>query len=88
MTAVPSPCLDICKYKLRGHCIACGMTKMQKAQAERLHDSEAMRAFVEDLLAQQQALGRVFWSWESGYRQKCARHGAPCVLDDIPATDA
>lgn len=85
MTAVPSPCLDVCKYKLRGHCIACGMTKMQKAQAERLHDAAAMRDFVEGLIAQQQALGRVFWSWEAGYRQKCARQGAPCVLDEIAA---
>lgn len=83
MQSFPSPCIDVCKYKLRGHCIGCGMTKQQKAAAERLHDPAAMRAFVSDLLAQQAALGRPFWGWEGGYRQKCARQGAPCVLDEV-----
>ncbi|MEM7240341.1 MAG: DUF1289 domain-containing protein, partial [Pseudomonadota bacterium] len=27
MSKIPSPCIDVCKYKLKGHCIACSMTK-------------------------------------------------------------
>lgn len=84
MPRAPSPCLDICKYRLKGHCIACGMTKAQKAMAERLNDDDAMRDFLAALMEQQAALGRPFWSWEAGYRQKCARAGLPCPLDASP----
>jgi predicted Fe-S protein YdhL (DUF1289 family) len=78
---LPSPCIDVCKYKLRGHCIGCGMTKPQKAMAERLHDADAMADFIAGLRAQQESLGRPFWGWEGAYRQKCTRQGAPCPLD-------
>ena len=33
---IPSPCVDVCKYKLRGHCIGCGMTKKQKRSFKKL----------------------------------------------------
>jgi predicted Fe-S protein YdhL (DUF1289 family) len=82
MIGAPSPCIDVCKYKLRGHCIGCGMTKMQKTQADRLLDPDAMRQFIAGLKVQQAALGRPFWGWEGAYRQKCARHGVPCLLDE------
>jgi hypothetical protein len=88
MIGAPSPCIDVCKYKLRGHCIGCGMTKVQKAQADRLLDPAAIGPFLADLLAQQAALGRPFWGWEGAYRQKCARYGVPCPLDALePAPD-
>ena len=83
MRAVPSPCIDVCKYKLRGHCIGCGMTKMDKARAEGLHDAGAMCDFLAALLAQQATLGRPFWAWEAAYRQKCARQGVVCPLDAL-----
>lgn len=86
MQHLPSPCIDVCKYKLRGHCIGCGMTKMQKQQAERLHGPEALRSFLEGLLAQQVSLGRPFWGWEGAYRQKCARSGQPCPFDTLADT--
>jgi predicted Fe-S protein YdhL (DUF1289 family) len=81
MPCPPSPCIDVCKYKLRGHCIGCGMTKIQRSMAERIGDEAGMRAFLDDLLAQQAALGRAFWGWEGAYRQKCARSGVACPLD-------
>ena len=82
----PSPCIDVCKYRLQGHCIGCGMTKAQKAMAERLHDRAALESFLTALVAQQQDLGRPFWGWETAYRQKCARAGVPCPLDDTADT--
>lgn len=85
MSHAPTPCIDVCKYKLRGHCIACSMTKAQKQMAERLRDPEAMAAFVRGLVAQQEGLGRPFWAWEQGYRAKCARAGVPCPLDAVSA---
>lgn len=80
---IPSPCVDVCKYKRQGHCIACSMTKAQKAMAERIRDEAEMAGFLAELRAQQKALGDRFWAWESGYRAKCARRGAPCPLDAL-----
>ena len=85
MPKTPTPCIDVCKYKLHGHCIACSMTKGQKQMAERLRDPDAMAEFVRGLVAQQASLGRPFWAWESAYRQKCAKTGVPCPLDALPA---
>ena len=33
---LPSPCMNVCKYKLKGHCIACSMTKPQKSLFKQL----------------------------------------------------
>jgi predicted Fe-S protein YdhL (DUF1289 family) len=84
MPRAVSPCIDVCKYKLRGHCIGCGMTQAQKRQAERL-SPDAMAAFVTALVRQQEALGRPFWAWAPAYRRKCAVVGAPCPLDEETA---
>ena len=85
MSKPPTPCIDVCKYKLRGHCIACSMTKAQKAMSERLRDEDAMAEFLAGLRAQQESLGRPFWAWEAGYRQKCAKAGVTCPLDRLAA---
>lgn len=74
MQGLPSPCLDICKYKLRGHCIACGMTKMQKRHYDGLRDMQAQRDFLTELLAQQARVGSAR-TWPSEYARKCERHG-------------
>lgn len=80
---VPSPCIDVCKYKLPGgHCIGCSMTKRQKKAFKDLHGSAAKRAFLDELVAQQQALGGGFRFWVQAYRHKCRRKGVPCPLDD------
>lgn len=71
----PSPCLDICKYKIRGgHCIACSMTKMQKARFDALRDAEAQARFIEELLAQQAEV-KSARTWPQEYAVKCERHG-------------
>lgn len=87
MPKPPSPCIDVCKYKLKGHCIACGMTKAQKTRVKRLDRGADRRAFLRALLAQQQSLGRSFDGWAIAYRRKCARKGKPCALDEF-ATEA
>ncbi|TVQ58437.1 MAG: DUF1289 domain-containing protein [Rhodobacteraceae bacterium] len=84
MSKAVTPCIDVCKYKLKGHCIGCGMTEAQKRRSERL-DRKEMAAFVAALERQQAALERPFWAWETAYRRKCERAGAPCPLDDARA---
>jgi len=87
MGKVPSPCIDVCKYKLKGgHCIGCGMTKPQKKTFKRLDGRKAKRRFVADLVAQHRALGDRFKGWVTAYRRKCAKKDIACPLDDL--TDA
>ena len=87
MAKTPSPCVDVCKYKLRGHCIACAMTKLQKRAFDALDGDASRRAFIAGLIAQQKALGDRFRGWETAYRRKCARKGAACLLDDDAPAD-
>lgn len=84
MGKLPSPCIDVCKYKLKGgHCIGCGMTKAQKKTWKRLDGRKARLRFLSGLVARQAALGGKFRGWHLAYRRKCARKDAPCPLDDL-----
>lgn len=75
MKNFPSPCLDVCKYKIRGgYCIACGMTKPQKHLFEGMFTEDAQRVFLEDLLAQQARVGSAK-TWSMEYAAKCRRQG-------------
>ncbi len=87
MPKPPSPCIDVCKFKLRGHCIGCGMTKAQKKMTESM-GGEGRRAFIAALLVQQQKLGRGFAGWPTAYRRKCEKKGKPCPLDEQKLTAA
>lgn len=87
MPKPPSPCIDVCKYKLEGHCIACGMTKKQKSAFKRLSSGAERASFVVALVAQQAALGRRFDAWRVAYRRKCAKKAKPCVLDAAEAEE-
>ncbi len=87
MPKTPSPCIDVCKYKLRGHCIACAMTKLQRDRFKRLDDETERRAFVRALATQQRALGDRFRGWAAAYRAKCARKEVPCLLDEPAAAE-
>lgn len=78
MSKIPSPCIDVCKYKLKGHCIACSMTKAQKSGFKKLKKAGEQRQFLEMLRHQQQVLGGKFKGWTAVYRRKCAKKGAPC----------
>ena len=71
---LPSPCIDVCKYRNKGHCIACSMTKLQKKAFKRQSGAKARAAFVRMLIAQQEALGR-YTAWAHVYRRKCAKKG-------------
>ncbi|PCH93243.1 MAG: DUF1289 domain-containing protein [Rhodobacteraceae bacterium] len=74
MTKIPSPCIDICKYKRLGHCIACSMTKPQKSLFKKLKKKKHQRAFVDMLVLQQQALGK-YEHWREAYGRKCHKKG-------------
>lgn len=69
---LPSPCIDVCKYRNKGHCIACSMTKLQKRAFKRLEGRKARAAFVQMLIAQQAMLGR-YTAWANVYRRKCEK---------------
>ena len=83
MGKVPSPCIDVCKYKNRGYCIGCGMTERQKKEFKRLDGSKAKRAFLTDLVDQQATVGK-YRHWEPEYRRKCRKKGVECPLDALP----
>ncbi|MGF1501800.1 MAG: DUF1289 domain-containing protein [Paracoccaceae bacterium] len=85
MGKVPSPCIDVCKYKLKGHCIGCGMTKPQKKAFKALSGRSEKRAFLQTLVAQHRALGDRFKGWATAYRRKCAKKDVPCPLDEMKA---
>ncbi|MEO0728787.1 MAG: DUF1289 domain-containing protein [Pseudomonadota bacterium] len=84
---VPSPCVDICKYKRAGHCIACGMTKVQKKKFKKIDGGKRKRAFLIDLMRQHDELGG-FPMWPRAYRKRCRKKGVACPLDEmcIPET--
>lgn len=84
MGKIPSPCIDVCKHKIKGgHCIGCSMTKRQKSEWKALDGKKAKRGFIVSLLAQQMALGGKFKGWAIAYRRKCAKKGADCPLDAL-----
>jgi len=71
----PNPCLDICKYKIRGgYCIACGMTKPEKRQYDGTRESDAQKDFIEDLMSRQGEIGSAR-TWAMEYARKCERRG-------------
>ncbi|MEM7242567.1 MAG: DUF1289 domain-containing protein [Pseudomonadota bacterium] len=76
MAKVPSPCVDICKYKRQGHCIACSMTKAQKALFKELRKDKHRIAFIQMLIAQQNMLEK-YDPWAGLYKKKCERKKRP-----------
>ncbi len=81
MTKVPSPCIDVCKFRREGHCIGCSMTRDQKALFKTLGKSSHRRAFVAMLRHQQAQLGK-YTHWAREYARKCARKGI--LPSDMP----
>lgn len=75
MAKVPNPCIDVCKYKKRGHCIGCGMSKAQKSLFKSLKKSKHRGAFVDMLVSQQAQLGG-YDGWRIAYARKCKKKGA------------
>ncbi|MEM8628016.1 MAG: DUF1289 domain-containing protein [Pseudomonadota bacterium] len=77
---IPSPCVDVCKFKLNGHCLGCGMTKKQKKGFKKLDGKKAKRRFLCSLVEQQNAIGLTA-NWARAYRRRCAKKDVPCPLD-------
>lgn len=80
---IPSPCIDVCKFKLAGHCTGCGMTKKQKKKFKRLDGKKRKRRFIAELQVQQQSVG-LKTNWERAYRRRCAKKGVDCPIDRQP----
>ena len=74
MPKQPSPCVDVCKYKREGHCIACSMTKAQKSLFKELKKDKHREAFVEMLKKQQANMGN-YHAWPELYAKKCRKKG-------------
>ena len=77
---LPSPCIDVCKFRRGGHCIGCSMTKPQKKMFKTLRKAEHRRAFIEMLVHQQRGLGK-YGHWTAAYLKKCAKKGVSPPLD-------
>jgi len=83
MSKVPSPCIDVCKFKCDGHCIGCGMSKKQKKKFKDLDGRRRKLDFLMMLLEQQARLGLKTRGWEKAYRKRCAKKGVECPLDVV-----
>ena len=69
---LPSPCVDVCKFRRGGHCIGCSMTKTQKKMFKALKKPQHQEAFIEMLVHQQNDLGK-YGHWAPAYLKKCAK---------------
>jgi len=74
MSKIPSPCIDVCKFRREGHCIGCSMTKAQKSLFKGLKKRKHQEGFIDFLVNQQAALGR-YSHWRAAYARKCAKKG-------------
>ncbi|MEI4232418.1 DUF1289 domain-containing protein [Roseovarius sp. D22-M7] len=72
MSKIPSPCIDVCKFKRDGHCIGCSMTKQQKSAFKALEKDAHREAFVELVVAQQAVMGR-YTHWREAFEKKCRK---------------
>jgi len=79
---VPSPCIDVCKFRRAGHCIGCSMTKPQKKLFKALKKRDQQEGFVQLLVHQQASLGK-FGHWAPAYARKCLKKGVRPPLKDI-----
>lgn len=78
MSKIPSPCIDVCKFKRQGHCIGCSMTKTQKSLFKSLKKNAHRAALVSLVVAQQSVMGR-YTHWQQAYARKCRKKKAPMV---------
>lgn len=78
---IPSPCLDVCKFKRERRCIGCGMTEKEEKRFDKLDGRAAKRAFVL-ALAEENARREWLGHWPKAYRKKCRKKGLSCPLDE------
>ena len=72
---IPSPCIDVCKFRREGHCIGCSMTKSQKKLFKSIKRPDQQEGFVQMLTCQQQAMGR-YKHWAPAYLKKLKKKKA------------
>ncbi|KUJ81193.1 DUF1289 domain-containing protein [Ruegeria profundi] len=72
---IPSPCIDVCKFRRAGHCIGCSMTKSQKKLFKAIKRPDQQEAFVEMLVCQQKQMGR-YTHWGPAYLKKLRKKKA------------
>lgn len=77
---LPSPCVDVCKYKREGHCIACSMSKAQKSLFKSIKKDKHRAAFVQMLMAQQASMGK-YTAWPALYAKKLTKKGINPPVD-------
>ena len=82
MAKIPSPCIDVCKFKRQGHCLGCSMTKDQKSAFKALKKPAHKRAFVEMLIAQMGQMGK-YRHWTPAYARKCMKKGVKPPFDVV-----
>ena len=71
---IPSPCIDICKYKLEARCIGCFMTKKEKKTFKSLKKQSDRRKFIANLIIKEEAVGKSE-KGQAAYRRKCEQKG-------------
>jgi predicted Fe-S protein YdhL (DUF1289 family) len=71
---IPSPCIDICKYKLDNRCTGCFMTKKEKKTFKSFKKQSDRKKFISFLVAKQNEFAKSE-RWEIIYRRKCNRKG-------------
>lgn len=84
MSKVPSPCIDVCKFKRQGHCIGCSMTKAQKSLFKALEKNSHRVAFLEMVQAQQDVMGK-YSHWAPAYEKKLRKKKVKLTLVEPPA---
>jgi len=82
MAKLPSPCIDVCKFKRAGHCIGCSMTKTQKKMFKTLKREDHRRAFVEFLVLQQRDMGK-YSHWSPAFAKKCKKKGVRPLMTTV-----
>jgi len=83
LSKIPSPCIDVCKFKRKGHCIGCSMTKKQKAAFKKLDKKKDKLAFFQALLDQQTELGG-YAHWMRTFEHRCRKKGHTSPLAKLP----
>ncbi|KIC41990.1 hypothetical protein RA27_00845 [Ruegeria sp. ANG-R] len=76
---VPSPCIDVCKFRREGHCIGCSMTKSQKKLFKSIKRADHQEAFITMLMGQQSTMGR-YTHWAPAYLKKLKKKKAKVKL--------
>ncbi|WP_170330674.1 DUF1289 domain-containing protein [Ruegeria arenilitoris] len=72
---VPTPCIDVCKFRREGHCIGCSMTKSQKKLFKSIKRLDQQEAFLQMLVCQQEQMGR-YTHWGPAYLKKLKKKKA------------